>query len=324
MSKAVILMATYNGAQYIREQLDSIIHQDYTDWDLYISDNGSSDGTLEILTEYQMIEPRIKQIYNNYEMQGAFCNYYYLIRKLKDEPPYHYYFYCDQDDVWKKNKLSLSVKCMDRMEKKYGTIPLLCYSDAELIDENGESLGKRLSDNNNIKLKNPYNLFFAHRFIWGTTMVHNYSLFKLVDIPSDISEDISHDNYFGKYAATYGKIGYINSPILYYRRHGDNVSSLHQKYNLFGAIKRVVFHFPKVLNNFAKTFWATSFFIKHAPVENELIVDLKACLDCNGISAIRFIRKYKVNYNGSIYNKLAFLIILISGMYKKTRWFIED
>ena len=78
-------MATYQGEKYIREQLESIISQDFTNWELYISDDGSNDDTLKILQEYKKSEQRIIEIIHNNGEHGAFANFFNLMRYVHDK-----------------------------------------------------------------------------------------------------------------------------------------------------------------------------------------------------------------------------------------------
>ncbi|MER3478802.1 MAG: glycosyltransferase family 2 protein, partial [Leptolyngbya sp. ERB_1_2] len=104
-----ILLATYNGADFLGEQLDSLLRQTYRDWQLLIRDDGSEDQTLNIIESY--ITSRSRQIYlfkDNHRALGAVGNFAKLIKYSQAE----YTLFCDQDDVWLKEKLELSLKRM--------------------------------------------------------------------------------------------------------------------------------------------------------------------------------------------------------------------
>src|SRR5690606_25730665 len=98
----VILMATFNGAPHLREQLDSLIRQTYTAWRLVIHDDGSTDGTLSILEEYRQKDPRITIMDDGRVGLGAAGNFLHLMRPVEGE----YYLFCDQDDIWLKEKVA--------------------------------------------------------------------------------------------------------------------------------------------------------------------------------------------------------------------------
>ena len=79
--KALIMMATYNGSHYISKQLDSIIEQSYDNWNLLISDDGSSDGTLQIIDSYSKKDNRILPVLHHQSDFGASSNFYYLMER---------------------------------------------------------------------------------------------------------------------------------------------------------------------------------------------------------------------------------------------------
>ena len=94
-------MATYNGENYVSQQLESIISQDYSDFDLYIRDDGSTDKTLEIIKSYIKEDNRILLIENQGNVHGACINFYELLKIAKKNiDNYKYYFLSDQDDIW--------------------------------------------------------------------------------------------------------------------------------------------------------------------------------------------------------------------------------
>ena len=89
-----IAMATYNGELFIREQLDSILTQTLSDWELIVCDDGSTDNTLSILQEYANNDSRIK-IYQNETNLGFKRNFEKAIGLCSGE----YIALCDQDDI---------------------------------------------------------------------------------------------------------------------------------------------------------------------------------------------------------------------------------
>ncbi|MBR4154305.1 MAG: glycosyltransferase [Paludibacteraceae bacterium] len=105
-----ILMATYNGAKYLREQIDSLFVQTYRDWTLYIQDDGSKDATLDIIKEYS--DERIVLVDVGLTRQGAGMNFMSLLNMVESE----YYMFCDQDDVWFEDKMEKELARMKEIE----------------------------------------------------------------------------------------------------------------------------------------------------------------------------------------------------------------
>ena len=101
--KIEILMATYNGEKYIGEQINSIINQTYTNWNLLIRDDGSKDKTLNIIKKYEKMDNRIILIRDNKDNLGFVKNFEELLKISSSE----LIMFSDQDDVWKKDKIKI-------------------------------------------------------------------------------------------------------------------------------------------------------------------------------------------------------------------------
>lgn len=105
--KIAILMASYNGERYIKEQIESIINQDFSNWHLFISDDGSTDNTLSLEKSYQKKFPqKITVIENKTNKHGSKYNFFNLVNIVLSEK-YNYFMFSDQDDVWKKIKYQI-------------------------------------------------------------------------------------------------------------------------------------------------------------------------------------------------------------------------
>ena len=135
-----ILLATYNGARFLREQLDSIVGQTYAHWRLLVRDDGSSDGTAAILEEYQRrIGERMQIVRDELGRLGPALNFGRLLR-LSDAA---YATFCDQDDVWMPDRIEQLLAEMRRMERETGAArPILVHSDLQVIDEEGHEISR--------------------------------------------------------------------------------------------------------------------------------------------------------------------------------------
>lgn len=113
LPKVAILMCTFNGDQYLTEQLESIQNQNHKNWKLYVNDDGSKDKTLDILKNYQK-KWGTKKLHIRKGPQKGFCqNFLQIINDPKINADL--YFLCDQDDVWMPNKLSHSIKELSKL-----------------------------------------------------------------------------------------------------------------------------------------------------------------------------------------------------------------
>ena len=127
--KVTILMSTYNGEQFLAEQIESIQQQTFTDWELLIRDDGSKDQTPKIIKKFAEKDDRIVFINpHNRENIGVIQSFHSLLK----HQPSDYYFFSDQDDVWLSNKLQIQLE----EAKKYSTeLPLLVYTDLTIVDQ---------------------------------------------------------------------------------------------------------------------------------------------------------------------------------------------
>ena len=131
-------MATYNGENYLSQQLDSLFEQTDKDWVLYVCDDGSSDSTNEILHHYADRYDNIIFVEGK-GRQGAKGNFFGLLERVEADV----YFFCDQDDVWLPEKVEKERKMLDEMAEKYGNdTPLAVYSDLFVVDQNLEPIHK--------------------------------------------------------------------------------------------------------------------------------------------------------------------------------------
>lgn len=128
-----IIMAAYNGQEYINEQLESIKNQTYRDWRLVVRDDGSSDKTVDILKKFAKEVEQEVIIKVNEEPSGSAKRNF--ARLLQDVQNSSYVMFTDQDDIWKKDKIEVTYNAMLDAEKKYGSkTPILVHGDVEVID----------------------------------------------------------------------------------------------------------------------------------------------------------------------------------------------
>jgi len=210
-----IAMCTYNGARFIKEQIDSIIVQTYHDFELIITDDGSIDDTIEIIKEYQKKDERIK-LYQNEKNLGFVKNFEKAISLCNGE----YIALADQDDIWKKNKLEVFLS-----EIKEN---VLIYSDAILIDEHSNKIGKELIRPVNHLVSGKCNkAFLLSNCVSGNTLMFKRELLEyILPIPKNMS---FHDIWIAFVASTYGTITYTEESMTYYRRYSEQVTKAREK-----------------------------------------------------------------------------------------------
>lgn len=213
-----ILLPTYNGSKYIRQQIDSILSQTYKDWRLLIRDDGSKDDTLDIVKKYRNYYPeKFIIIEDNKGNQGTSGSNDLLLKRVTSE----YFMYCDQDDLWEPNKIEESMQVMQRLEKEYCGKPILVCSDACCIDENNQFLyGSFFENQKFIDTTDNFYKMLALNIVQGSTALMNY---KVKDTIKFIPKGLYHDWWSAVNVAYFGKVAYIHKPLLRYRQHSKNV-----------------------------------------------------------------------------------------------------
>jgi len=220
MPKSIeILMATYNGSAYLKEQIDSILNQDYSFLRLIIRDDASTDDTPKILQEYMQKFPDKITVLPSHKRLGVKENFSCLMSHSQA----NYVMFADQDDFWLPNKIRITFEMMQQMELKYGKeIPLLIHTDLKVVDENLNLIADSFWKYANLfpKTSHSLNRLLGQNVVTGCTVLMNRSLVELASpIPS---ETLMHDWWLALNAAAFGQIGYVQESTILYRQHGKN------------------------------------------------------------------------------------------------------
>lgn len=218
--KVQILLATCNGEKYLREQLESLRNQTYDDWECLISDDCSTDSTLDIIREYCEIDARFKLVSKERRYYSASYNFLHLM-SVSDAD---FLLFCDQDDYWLSNKVEVLLnKILDESDDSYD-IPICVFSDAKLVNKNLESFGvesfqSTLSlDANKVTLLN----LMTSNVVQGCACVINKRLAEIVVNSSDFAYFPVYDWFAGAIAKSQGKLVYIPDMLHLYRQHDSN------------------------------------------------------------------------------------------------------
>lgn len=201
-----VVMATYNGEQFLRKQLDSILQQTLAPKEIIIVDDCSQDGTVSILKEYASIYPTIRFISNEKNL-GYIGNFEKGMMMAQG----NLIALSDQDDIWVPSKL----------EKLYEGLGahLLIYSDSELIDENDAPLHKKMSEIKNQIAYNNCLMYTIGAWAPGHTFLFKK---KLLDRCIPFPTIVTHDFWIGFVATCYSPIQYLSEPLVQYRQHNFN------------------------------------------------------------------------------------------------------
>ena len=252
--KVQILLATYNGENFLREQLDSILNQEYKLWEILIHDDGSDDNTISILNEYQNNYPKkVKLLIDQKIFFSASKNFFHLIENRSKEA--NLYCLCDQDDIWHKSKLKFFV---ERYNSKKDKEPLLIHSDLSLIDDKGQLL-----ENSHNKLINNQKNFISK----NTALYYNAVPGCALSINSALADKVSYNknmvmhDWWILLSAIYENtnIVYIDFPLVKYRQHSGNVLG-YKKNNILILLIRLLFKIPRYIKSVKKAYFQSKHF----------------------------------------------------------------
>lgn len=214
-----VLMATYNGAKYLQEQIESILAQTYKDFRIVIRDDGSTDDTILIIKKYVSKYPdKITFVEDNQKCGSSVSNFMQLTTYAKED----YVMYSDQDDYWLPNKIEVTLNKMLEAEEKYGrNIPILVFSTYKPVDVNLNDIIQDASKNQIAKHKTNLSNLLVQNYVTGCLMMINKSLYS---IAGDFSKEIlMHDWWFALIASAMGEVCYIPECTMLYRQHEGNV-----------------------------------------------------------------------------------------------------
>lgn len=216
MDIVLILLSTYNGEKYLREQIESLIAQEDIYIKILVRDDGSNDDTLLILQEYK--DKGVLDFYTGGNLKPA-RSFMELIFKA---PEADYYALCDQDDVWDKHKVSVAVKKLKCQIK-----PALYYCAMNIVDQNLNKYGYYFREESKSKSLE-YSCLFGDE-IAGCTMVLNKKLMKAIRIynPGFIT---MHDGWIHRIClCVNGEVIGDSNAYIQYRQHGRNTVGMNKR-----------------------------------------------------------------------------------------------
>ena len=209
-----ICLATYNGAKYLDEQLDSIMHQTYSPIELLVQDDCSTDNTVKILHSYK--DKLNISIFQNKKNVGFIKNFETIIQRANGD----FISICDQDDIWEKDKIELLVENIDKAT--------LIYSDSLLINHDSNSLNLKLSQSFKKKFISTTEptAFLTENCVSGHATLFKKELLKYI---FPFPPNIFFDTWIAANAASLHGVKFYNKCLVKYRQHDTNTLSKHIK-----------------------------------------------------------------------------------------------
>ena len=298
-----ILLSTYNGEKYLREQLDSFVNlENFDQIKVLIRDDGSTDNTIEILGEYIQkygfevlkgknvgVNKSIFELFANCDLS---CDYFAL---------------SDQDDVWLKNKFTIALNRLSRVDNKK---PALFASCSEIVDENLKPLGSSIVPSKGVSFYNA----MIQNVAPGHTQVLNRALV-LALIEKGIENVHVIDGWIYLVAAGIGKVVFENQFTVLHRQHNNNSVGYELNFfkSTFNRLKRAFKNQPSNITLQIKSFEKLYNDKLSYKFENELILFLES--QNSFLNRIRYVLNCKV-YRQTLYESFIFKILYILGKYK--------
>jgi rhamnosyltransferase len=221
-----ILMATYNGEKFLDTQIASIVNQTYTDWKLYIHDDGSNDSTKRIIQKWCGQDNRIVFVDDGICFHNPAQNFMHLLPFSTAD----FISFTDQDDYWLEYKL-------ERMLENFGDSanPKLLVSSCFLWNTGKETIIKKPDYKKAFSLEQ---FIFLNGGLQGCAMMFNAALRDILLVHS-VDYVYMHDHLISLVAFTFGSVVYINDALFLYRQYDGNVS-VHVEESKLARLKQVV------------------------------------------------------------------------------------
>ncbi len=244
-----IAMATYNGARFIDRQLASIKKQTYQPFELVITDDCSTDNTLELVEQFASVVNFPVSIYKNDRRLGYKDNFLNAASYCKGD----LVAFCDQDDIWDSSKLARQVAYFANQEI------LLVTHQYELIDEQDTPLGIVFPKLKKVRI---YRNLTADPFFtfYGMTLVFRRSLMpeNLLSLARPLDHSmpntpVSHDQFIPFLASVLGKIVFINEPLVRYRVHSRNTCGPQPVHSIISRMLNITKNVEERSNYFRNT-----------------------------------------------------------------------
>lgn len=290
MNKVAILMSTYNGQKYLKEQIESILAQTYSNWTLYIRDDGSSDETINIIESYSTNSDQVI-FFNkdNITNMGVKNSFFSLLKDVNAD----YYMFCDQDDVWQKQKVQHAIEAADNNTRS-SEEPLLIHTELTVVDSNLTPLGLMYGDDFHDGFKD--NLF--SNSVTGCTMLLNQALKnRILDFSYEPTKIVMHDWWFALIASAFGKVVFLKNPDILYRQHGNNTFGANV--TPFQRLQRLL-KMENEIKRFSEAYVQDDYFLTVA--KDEVTTDQMRLLNgvskiyrgTSGWNALRQLKKYQI------------------------------
>jgi len=232
-----VALCTFNGALYLREQLDSLLRQTSPPTELVLSDDGSSDASVSIVMEFARAVGMRLVVAPTHTRLGVTQNFNLALSLCSQQ----YVALSDQDDIWLPDKLATALAAMHEGEARYGTsCPLLVHSDLTVVSADLHPISSSFMRSEGLCNPSPHDaltILLTQNFATGCTMLVNRQLLeRALPIPK---EAVVHDWWLALVAASCGHVLYVDQPTIMYRQHDSNAIGID---TMTLSLKRIIAH----------------------------------------------------------------------------------
>ena len=296
-----ILLASYNGEKFLPEMIDSVLNQDYENIRLVLSDDNSKDSSPVILEKYAKENPERVIHYRSGQRFGcAQKHFMHLLMNFYDSD---YIMFCDQDDVWHKNKVRITLEKMKEIEKGQAT-PVLVHTDLCVVNGELKEISPSFCKHSGLSgYRVELNNLLVQNVVTGCTVMINRALAEL-GVKHEITDAVMmHDWWLALIAAAFGKIGFVDEPTIDYRQHGNNSVGAKNVYSPSYLLARLKGNsMKKAMQNAAKQSGAfLEVFSEHLTADQaEMLGDFAKTQNLPIFARNAIYRKYKLYKNGFV------------------------
>ncbi|MDR3165997.1 MAG: glycosyltransferase family 2 protein [Synergistaceae bacterium] len=308
MNKIAVLLAVYNGAKFLEEQLKSLLTQTCQDFKIYIHDDGSSDSSMYIVGNYQKKNPyKFIIIDDNKQFRSSSENFFHLLKIPREA----YIALCDQDDIWVSDKIEKMLRKIEEEEKRIGqNFPILAFSDLIVVDEKLNLISESYANYQKRKGHNTkINQLLIANVVTGCACMFNQALREKAVLCKNTENVVMHDWWLAIVATLFGSLVYLNEGLVYYRQHSNNRIGARNKLSL-----RYIFQKFCCIKNALKStrVQATEIMDTYGEILNpcvkKLIYEYSLLGNKSKIERLNFYYKYKIFKPSFIENIGLFLV----------------
>jgi len=220
-SPVYIILASFNGAEFLAEQIDSLIAQTETRWTLLVRDDGSMDDTVGIIEDYAQKDDRIQIVVDDGDIHSSALGNFSVLLAIAFKAEAEYVFFCDQDDVWQPQKLERMLVRLKQLEGQ-GQAPGLLHHDLMVVNQTLELIAGSFIGLMQLKPANQHNpqRLISRNEVTGCAMACNRALLKIALPISD--QAVMHDWWLALCAGYFGRLAFMPDKLVKYRQHDDN------------------------------------------------------------------------------------------------------